>query len=748
MGPRSAGKSHFIDLVVSGQSDQRDQRLQRPSSLLVKATRFTHPKHGSQVVLVELPGFGRIPEHMRRQSDSTWSDVDALQVIGTWLHKMYAKGTYLTGIIYAQRISDGLGSPDSQKNIQILHNICGDRALKKKLSIVLMSTMWENVEPKLGGAKEKEIRSKLWRKLIDQGAKVSRLGAHKEDALNVVDKAIPKHSKRGPLLFQEELDNPLMQLKSSTAGRTLFIALEKFISDLEQTFQSKILLIQALDDRAHIKQLEQQQKEIKWDIRQARSNLARLEARNSTWTIDDPYVIVTNPLPPQPTSPLNLMTSIDAVKGFLDGRAPSTSSKEPVDSFSDTENLRPSIYGFICTLLLDIAKEDSKRMAIADLRGDSAQSIADFLSQVLDDVGTLKADERKLVLSLLSKLAKSAQVFPACYELGGVVYSLNHPVNEGGYGCIYKGTYRGKDICIKAVRMYERQSSTLVRRIQAQAKEFILWAQLSHQNILPFYGVFQSEEIKPRICIVSPWMSNGDLGSYLAASPGTPQIPLMGDVVAGLRYLHESKIVHGDLKAKNILISDDKRAMIADFGISSIAMTIPISSAEAGGTLNWMAPELVTSEDLGKTPITPECDIWSFGCVCFEISTGEIPFSQYKGYQLMHAFMKSDGSMNPLTAFLASEEDGARPPEGLSIGSVLRSLMEMCWEHQPAMRPTCVMIQGVITRLRVPDNRPPVVSDTIPSATSIRPSVEIDYKRVYDTLTQIQRGSYVNEDDR
>jgi serine/threonine protein kinase len=59
--------------------------------------------------------------------------------------------------------------------------------------------------------------------------------------------------------------------------------------------------------------------------------------------------------------------------------------------------------------------------------------------------------------------------------------------------------------------------------------------------------------------------------------------------------------------------------MLADFGVSRIAMTNAgiTTAADSGGTANWMAPELLTAEEL--PPATQESDVWAFGCICYEV---------------------------------------------------------------------------------------------------------------------------------
>ncbi len=95
--------------------------------------------------------------------------------------------------------------------------------------------------------------------------------------------------------------------------------------------------------------------------------------------------------------------------------------------------------------------------------------------------------------------------------------------------------------------------------------------------------------------------------------------------------MHDLQIVHSDLKAvnflysfflqdrltlvykQNVLVSDDERALITDFGLSSIVATTALTPG--GGTTRFMAPELL----IGNGKITESCDIWSFACLCYEV---------------------------------------------------------------------------------------------------------------------------------
>ncbi|KAG6328228.1 hypothetical protein ID866_10860, partial [Astraeus odoratus] len=115
------------------------------------------------------------------------------------------------------------------------------------------------------------------------------------------------------------------------------------------------------------------------------------------------------------------------------------------------------------------------------------------------------------------------------------------------------------------------------------------------------------------ISIISPWMTSGTAHAYVQ-DPSIDPRPLLVGIASALEYIHSLTpiICHGDVKGYNILISDDGRALLADFGHSRIVDPSLSSMAyehPTGGTLRWMSPELLTYTHCGPTPAS---DVWSF----------------------------------------------------------------------------------------------------------------------------------------
>jgi mitogen-activated protein kinase kinase kinase 17/18 len=99
------------------------------------------------------------------------------------------------------------------------------------------------------------------------------------------------------------------------------------------------------------------------------------------------------------------------------------------------------------------------------------------------------------------------------------------------------------------------------------------------------------------------------------------------DVLRGLAYLHARSVVHGDVKARNVLVGAGGRAMLADFGCArALSGSGSARRPIVGGTPAFMAPEVARGEDQG-----PPADVWALGCTVVEMATGRAPFGGMGG---------------------------------------------------------------------------------------------------------------------
>ncbi|KAK1221614.1 hypothetical protein PQX77_015580 [Marasmius sp. AFHP31] len=328
--------------------------------------------------------------------------------------------------------------------------------------------------------------------------------------------------------------------------------------------------------------------------------------------------------------------------------------------------------------LESILADKSKLQDLLAKEGYPTQQWLDLMQQLVDSPH-LSAELRPAIFSAMLQLSKLSGLHPACLSIQNVKKVGKRPVAAGGFGDVWKGAIGDSNelVCLKVVRVY--LSSDLQELSTEYLREAILWRQMKHPNLLPFIGIYRLEDAQ-ELCLISPWMEKGNLVEFMKATKREDidhyrLFFKVYDVASGLAYLHAKKIVHGDLKGVNVLITCSLRACIADFGLSRIADThglgVTTSATRPAGTMRWLAPELLSG---GERP-SKKSDVYSFACVCYEIFTGLRPFAELTNdMAVMFAVAQGDRP--------------SRPQETFGLSDTMWILMTQCWMRAPSSRPT------------------------------------------------------------
>ncbi|MFE0985702.1 serine/threonine-protein kinase [Streptomyces rochei] len=206
-------------------------------------------------------------------------------------------------------------------------------------------------------------------------------------------------------------------------------------------------------------------------------------------------------------------------------------------------------------------------------------------------------------------------------------YRLLSPLGEGGMGTVWRARDEvlRREVAVKEVRAPAGLPEADVRRMYARLeREAWAAARVAHRNVVTVYDVATDDG---RPWIVMELVRGLSLADVLdAEGPLEPRrAALIGaEVLAALRAAHAAGVLHRDVKPANVLLSDDGRVVLTDFGIARVEGSSALTmTGEVIGSPEFLAPERA----LGRTP-GPESDLWSLGVLLYTAVEGASPFRQ------------------------------------------------------------------------------------------------------------------------
>jgi serine/threonine-protein kinase len=263
---------------------------------------------------------------------------------------------------------------------------------------------------------------------------------------------------------------------------------------------------------------------------------------------------------------------------------------------------------------------------------------------------------------------------PALPEVLAGRYRVGKELGRGGMASVYlaRDEKHGRDVAIKVIRPDLSASLGHERFL----REIEIAARLRHANIVPLYD---SGEASGSLFFVMPYEEGQSLRERLRDSGALPIADALGvlrDVARALAYAHEHGVVHRDIKPDNVMLSGGA-AVVTDFGIAkavSAALTAAPDATltQAGtviGTPTYMAPEQAT----GDSSVDHRADLYSFGCLAYELFAGHPPFREQTTHLLIAAHLTA--VPRPITELRADVPQQAA------------DLIARCLAKAPAERP-------------------------------------------------------------
>ena len=210
--------------------------------------------------------------------------------------------------------------------------------------------------------------------------------------------------------------------------------------------------------------------------------------------------------------------------------------------------------------------------------------------------------------------------------LGGR-YRVGPPLGQGGTACVYDGydTRLARPVAIKQLRPEVAADVAMRRRFEQEARTA---AQLTHPNAV---AVYDTGEEAGQTFLVMERLPGRSLADRIREGPLGPEeaVGVATDVLAALRAAHSLGSVHRDVKPGNILLTEEGRAKVADFGIAKSLDLVPTGDTATADTTAFGlvvgTPAYLAPERLSGHPATERADLYALGVVLYEALTGAKP---------------------------------------------------------------------------------------------------------------------------
>ena len=326
-----------------------------------------------------------------------------------------------------------------------------------------------------------------------------------------------------------------------------------------------------------------------------------------------------------------------------------------------------------------------------------------FLRRLLLSCGCIRvadcvvpADAHKLINALQLKVSEienfmAKQKLPRLRDTAAEIQATEVQLHEneilgvGGYGTVYKATYKNKTVAVKTVFAETTGGAISLPKamVANMRKEAIILSSLNHPNILRVLGI-----VPDLAWIIMEYCPRGSLQDALlnedAKLSDEELLRFASQVATGVAYLHmpNVSIVHGDLKAANALLADDGGVRLCDFGMSqaknrSKTLTMASHAKNKGHALTvaWSAPELFNDE-----PKSFASDVYALGVTMWEIFERRTPF----------------GNM-PEAAVVSQVLTGKRPVLRQTPAHI-QTLVQLTWTSEPASRIGAAQVACVLSK--------------------------------------------------
>jgi len=275
-------------------------------------------------------------------------------------------------------------------------------------------------------------------------------------------------------------------------------------------------------------------------------------------------------------------------------------------------------------------------------------------------------------------------------------YQVRSRIARGGMATVYLATdlRLERRVAIKVMHGHLADDSQYKARFIQEARSA---ARLAHPNVVNVYDQGQDGETAYLVMEYLPGITLRDLLQDHKVLTTVQAMDIMEAILAGLAAAHKNGIVHRDLKPENVLLADDGRIKIGDFGLARAATANTATGNALLGTIAYLSPELVT-----RGVADARSDIYAVGIMLYEMLAGEQPFKGEQAFQIAHQHAndtvptpstknnKVPAELDELVLWATARDPDQRPRDARAMLEQLHETEALLRDDDPATAATSV----------------------------------------------------------